>query len=231
MRQGRISAMVLAAVALVVVLAGCNVFAAPPTVKQVGKKPKAVVTIPFCASQPVQPGDPCEDLGNSGRAASGGDFRALIGIRVPVGTDGPRRFTAAVTHPERPDATIAFKENSSYARQLKRKAPRPNGFTYLGYSSRPFPIDEAEDVASRARAKVKLRVPDSLVGKVFKVRPVLGSYHVGGEGHGPQAPIKCGDVFEGRTDDSDYFDERFAICIDAPAEDNFKDLKVRIKEK
>ena len=229
MRRIRTSGLVLGAGALGVVLAGCNVFAAPPTVKQVGKKPKAVVTIPFCPSQLGQPGDPCEDTGNSEESAGGGDFRALIGLRVPNGTDGPRRFTARVTTA---GETVLFKRNASYARELKQGAPRPNGFTYLGYSSIPVTIDEQADVLARVRAKVKLRVPNSIVGKVFRVRPVLGAYQVGGKGHAPEAPIDCGsDVFEGRSTSTDYFDQRFAICIDAPAEDDFKNLKVRIKER
>jgi hypothetical protein len=228
MRRIRTGGLVLGAGTLGVVLAGCNVFAAPPTVKQVGKKPKAVVTIPFCPSQVGQPGDPCEDTGNSEENASGGDFRALIGLRVPNGTDGPRRFVARVTTA---DGTLRFRQNASYARELKQKAPRPNGFTYLGYSAR-LTIDEQADVLARVRAKVKLRVPNSLVGKVFRVRPVLGSYQIGGKGHEPQAPIDCGsDVFEGRSTSGDYLEQRFAICIDAPAEDDFKNLKVRIKER
>ena len=90
MGLGRVAIAGSASVALAAVLGGCVVFTAPPTVKQVGKKPKVAVKFEICLSS-FNPGSDCADFGNSNDVFPG-DYRLLLGFRVPKGTKAPQSF-------------------------------------------------------------------------------------------------------------------------------------------
>jgi hypothetical protein len=230
MRVGRATLAGLASLALAAVFSGCVVFQQPPTLKQRGKKPEVVVKFRACMSSDSMDST-CEATGNSGDYAAGGDFRLLVGFRVPKGTKAPKSFEAGTFQTSAGVSGPVLSRNASYKRELNQLAPRnAKKFKYLGYSSAP--IDVFDDTGDNASAlfRVKMTVPKDLVGKKFKVLPVLGSYQVS-DAQPADDPIDCGaDPF---ADDGlpAHSDEIWRICIDAPAQDEFKPLKVKIKPK
>jgi hypothetical protein len=230
-RAGKGTLAGLALFALAGVFSGCVVFQQPATIKQLGKKPKVSVKFRACMSS-TSPDSTCEDSGNSGNYAADGDFRLLVGLRVPKGTKAPKSFEAGTFQTSARGASgPVLSRNASYKRELNQKAPRnAKKFKYLGYSSQPITIpDDTGDNAS-ALFRVKMTVPKDLVGKKFKVLPVLGSYQVS-DAQPASDPIDCGpDPFES-TGNQSYFDSEWRVCIDAPAQDEFKPLKVKIKPK
>jgi hypothetical protein len=203
----QVAAIATASVALI--LGGCVEFQAQPEVEQVGTKPKVAVTFTICR---------CED------AAESGTYRLLVGFRVPKGTDAPKSIEPSQIETDGGTGTAAtvLGRNRSYIRELNRKAPKPKGFEYVGYSSEAFDVAGEIGFQGTARFKVKLGVPKELVGKRFKVRPVAGIYEVN-EDQPEDAPIACGkDPFK----DRDGFN-----CIDDPEKRNeMKDISVKVKE-
>src|SRR5918996_1190897 len=93
MGSGRVVLAGLASLALAAVFSGCVVFQQPPTLKQRGKKPEVVVKFRACMSS-TSMDSTCEDSGNSGNSGEPGDFRLLVGLRVPKGTKAPKSFEA-----------------------------------------------------------------------------------------------------------------------------------------
>jgi hypothetical protein len=230
MRFGRATIAGLASLALAGVFSGCVVFQQPPTLKQRGKKPEVVVKFRACMSSSSMDST-CEDTGNSGNNGEAGDFRLLVGLRVPKGTKAPKSFEAGTFQTSTSGATgPVLSRNASYKQELNSKAPRnAKKFKYLGYSSQPIALfGDTGDNAS-ALFRVKMTVPKKLVGKKFKVLPVLGSYQVS-DTQPASAPIDCGDD-PFADDDGAYFSNEWGICIDAPAQDEFKPLKVKVKPK
>jgi hypothetical protein len=231
MRFGRVAVAGLSSLALAAVFSGCVVFQQPATIKQLGKKPKVSVKFRACMSI-SGPGSTCPDRGNSEESAAFGDFRLLVGFRVPKGTEAPKSFEAGTFQTNGGGASApVLSRDASYKRELNQSAPRnANKFKYLGYSSEPINVDDDTGTSASALFRVKMTVPEDLVGKKFKVVPVLGSYQVS-DAQPASDPIDCGpDPFES-TGDQDYFDGEWRVCIDAPAQDEFKPIKVKIKPK
>jgi hypothetical protein len=230
MRVGRATFAGLACFALAGVFSGCVVFQQPPTLKQRGKKPEVVVKFRACMSSNSMDST-CEDTGNSDDNGESGDFRLLTGFRVPKGTKAPKSFEAGTFQTSAGVTGPVLSRNASYKRELNQLAPRnAKKFKYLGYSSAPIDIfDDTGDNAS-ALFRVKMTVPKTLVGKKFKVLPVLGSYQVS-DAQPASAPIDCGDDPFDDSGNQSYFDGEWRICIDAPAQDEFKPLKVKVKPK
>jgi hypothetical protein len=231
MRFGRATLAGLACFALAGVFSGCVVFQQPPTLKQRGKKPEVVVKFRACMSS-LSMDTTCEDTGNSGDPAFEGEYRLLIGVRVPKGTKAPKSFEAGAFQTSTSGATgPVLTRNASYKRELNQKAPRNvKKFKYLGYSSQPINVfDDTGDNAS-ALFRVKMTVPKKLVGKRFKVLPVLGSYQVS-DAQPQSDPIDCGDDPFADNGPAGHAGGEWRICIDAPAQDEFKPLKIKVKPK
>jgi hypothetical protein len=223
MKLGKLASVVLAFGALAALLSGCVVFKAPPVAKQIGKKPKVKVAFTLCESDSEGTTN-CPRLGND----EGSDFpngssgRLLVGLRVPKGTKAPRRFTQ-----KSGDLASAFSRDGSYKRELNAKAPKGPKFKWFGYISTTTSQwkGDGDSVGLQGRYKVKLRVPKRLVGKKFKVRPVIG-------GTQEQQPgeIDCGkSVFEYQDTDGDTFND--ILCINDPAPGQLRHIKVKIKRR
>jgi hypothetical protein len=229
MRIGRVALAGGATVALAAVFGGCVVFTGPATVKQVGKKPKVKVKFEICTST-LNPEFECPDLGNSDSTIGPRTARLLVGFRVPKGTKAPQSFEPAAVQTEMPPASVVLSRDADYKRELNQKAPRnAKRFKYLGYSSEPIAVPgDTGGFTASAAFKVKMRVPENLVGKRFRVRPVVGFYMVGDE-QPETEPIDCGA--------DPFVSEGFApvgtqrICIDSPAPDAFDNVKVKVKPK
>jgi hypothetical protein len=230
MKPGRATLAGLACFALAGVFSGCVVFQQPPTLKQRGKKPQVVVKFRACMSSRSMDST-CEDTGNSGSSAESGEFRLLAGFRVPKGTKTPKSVEARTFQTSAGVTGPVLTRNASYKRELNQLAPRnAKKFKYFGYSSAP--IDTFDDTGDNASAlfRVRMTVPKDLVGKKFKVLPVLGSYQVSGA-QPVNDPIACGaDPFADNGSQA-YFDGEWRICIDAPPQDEFKPLKIKVKQK
>jgi hypothetical protein len=232
MRFGRATLAGLACFALAGVFSGCVVFQQPPTLKQRGKKPEVVVKFRACLTS-ASMDTTCPDTGNSGDFPGSGDWRLLVGVRVPKGTKAPKSFEAGTFQTSTSGVSApVLSRNPSYKSELNQKAPRnAKKFKYFGYSSAP--IDVFADTGDNASAlfRVKMTVPKKLVGKKFKVLPVLGAYQVS-DAQPVSAPIDCGsDVFDEPDTDGEYLDGTYGICVDAPAQDEFKPLKIKVKPK
>src|SRR5687767_5533804 len=159
-------------------LSGCVVFQGPVRVKQVGDKPKVQVNFKICNSDDDEGTPPCPDLGNSGAEGNEANFsqgeEVLLGFRVPRGTKLPDQIRSRTNGVEG-----AFTRLATYKRQLNDIAPRPDGYKWFGYSASPRDDVERGNDDERfdlAAFKVRMRVPESVVGKRFKVRPVVGWY-------------------------------------------------------
>jgi hypothetical protein len=231
MRFGRVALVGGALVAAAAVFSGCVVFTGPATVKQVGKKPKVKVKFEVCMSVP-EPEFGCDDSGNSESSSGPGDSRLLIGFRVPKGTKAPQSFEPASVETANPPAgTLVLSRDADYKRELNQKAPRnAKKFKYLGYSSEPIDVPgDTGGFTGSAAFKVKMQVPDNVVGKRFRVRPVVGVYMVNDEQQPATEPIDCGpDPF---ASEGTGPSETLKICIDSPSADNFTNAKVKIKRK
>jgi hypothetical protein len=207
-RAGAIAAVMLLGVAL----GGCVVFKGNVKVKQVGDKPKVEVKFKICNSDPDAANPRCPDTGNSdseGSPSSSTNGEAvLLGFRVPRGTKLPDRIRSRTAGVEG-----AFEALPEYAQQLNDIAPRRDGYKWFGYSAPPFDNVQAGNDAPRfdlAGFKVKMRVPDRIVGERFKVRPVVGWYD---DAEIPGG-LDCG------PDPFDYYNEGqdgLTICIDSPS--------------
>jgi hypothetical protein len=231
MSLGRATSAGLACFALAAVFSGCVVFQQPSTLKQRGKKPEVVVKFRACMSS-FSMDTTCPDTGNGGDFFAVGDFRLLIGFRVPKGTKAPKSFEAATFQTSTSGAGgPVLSRNASYKRELNELAPRnAKKFKYFGYSSQPIAIpDDTGDNAS-ALFRVRMDVPKKLVGKRFRVLPVLGAYQVSGAQ--PESdPIDCGDDPFADNGVPAYGAGVWRICIDAPPQDEFTPLKVKVKQK
>jgi hypothetical protein len=222
----------LALFAVAGVFSGCVVFQQPPTVKQLGKKPKVSVKFRACMSN-SEMGSTCPDRGNSDDTLSSGDWRVLVGFRVPKGTKAPQSFEAGTFQTNGGGTTApVLSRDASYKRELNQRAPRnANKFKYLGYSSEPINVTDDTGTSASALFRVKMTVPEDLVGKKFKVLPVLGVYEVS-DVQPASGPIDCGDdLYEEPDSDTSYLNGTYGVCIDAPSKDVFKPLKVKIKPK
>ena len=160
--------------ALAAILSGCLVFKAPPTAKQIKDKPKVAVKFTICESDGEGKTD-CPRLGNDGGfdPADGSSGRVLFGLRVPKGTKVAKQF------PQRSGdllATSEFVRDASYKRSLNQTAPKGDKYRYFGYISDETNEWKGDDdeTGLEGEFKVKMKVPKDLVGKKFKVRPVVG---------------------------------------------------------
>lgn len=102
------------------------------------------------------------------------------------------------------------------------------GFRWFGYSSDEVTGEEL-DQADNATFKVRLGVPKRLVGKRFRVTPVLGVAQVN-DVMPITTPIVCADnPFEGT---GSGLDGTWMQCIDAPdSKAALKTLAVKVKKK
>ena len=175
-------------------LSGCVDFKGEPKGKQSSAKSVRISFKP-CAAGTTG----CPDIGDF----ENGDVRLLVGVRVPQGTSSPDSFTPRGTG-------VKFKRDGSYRGELNSKAPRPDGTTWLGYSSKVFDYSGSPP---SAKVALKLGLPND-IGKTFRFRPVLGFFQTSENGD----PVDCGpDPFAGEG----------TVCIDAPdAEDVEKSIKV-----
>jgi hypothetical protein len=229
MLRGRVAIAGLASLALAAIFSGCVVFTQPLSVKQRGHKAQVVVKFRACLSEV----DSTCDSGNSGNFPADGDFRLLVGFRVPKGTKAPQSFEASKfqTNASPGGTAPVLSRNASYKTELNQKAPRnANKFKYLGYSSEPINHPDDTGTSGSALFRVKMTVPKGLVGKRFKVLPVLGSYQVS-DAQPASDPIDCGDDPFESNGLGGLGDGEWRVCIDAPPQDDFKPLKVKVKPK
>lgn len=212
-RLGRIGGVVIAFGALAVVLSGC-VFQEPPKAKQIGKKPRVALSFKLCQPKAASPIPNCV---RSTFPPEGSQGRVLLGLRVPKGTKAPKRFSSAGGN-----MTSRFDRDGSYSRELMAKAPTGNQYKWIGYISAvtpPAPNPDRNRVGLRGAFRVDLRVPRRIVGKRFRVTPVLGATaQVPGE-------IDCGnDPFATDLDEGEEI-----MCIGDPEEGNLITRKPRIQ--
>jgi hypothetical protein len=221
----RVGTAALLGAGLCVVLTGCVVFRGPVKVKQIGDKPKVQVRFTICNSDDdPDPGYRCPDLGNSDDAGNetGVTFseRVLLAFRVPKGTKVPRTI-----RPVGGNAEGRFVPDRAYGAVLDDEAPTGRRYAWKGYVSTPVYDPGSPNDPYRfdlGRFKVKMKVPARIVGKTFKVRPVVG-WLVPEEGD-----IVCGAALYDRAIDGNG--ER--ICIDSPSPSTVrKSVKVKIERR
>ncbi len=159
------------------------------------------------------------------------DYRVLMGFRVPKGTKIPNVIRSkSVNADGGTGGVLKLNRDNTYASQLNRKAPHGPKFKYVGYSSQPVAVPNEAGFDSAARFKVGMKVPKSVVGKRFKVRPVLGSYQVS-PSQPANDPISCGpDPFDDNGGATDYQNETWKICIDSPLKNRFRNISVKIRD-
>jgi hypothetical protein len=208
----RLATLAALGAALALAFSGCLVFQSPPTAKQVGKKRQVAVKFTICESG----GPNCPDLGNYGAESQGsGGWYPLISFRVPKGTKVPEEsFTS-----RNPPGELDMYSTDSLAGQLNEIAPRTPKQRYLAFAG--FPDTEATGEGS-ARFKVKLSLPKRYHKKFFKVLPTVGWVR-GSSGES----VDCGDdPFASNAPGG-----RPTMCIDDPAPDEFKPIKLKLKKK
>jgi hypothetical protein len=204
---------VLGGAALTALLSGCIAFTGSPAIDQIKKKPKVALTFTVCKSN----GADCPNGNANSTGAS--TSTVLVGLRVPKGTKAPQQFNAqSVT--EAGSTSNSMVRDSSFKSELNQKAPKGNKFKWFGYVSE----DPADTPTGDAEAdfRVKLGVPDKLVGKKFKAAATVGwttSDLSGGVDCGPD-PF---DALEGEGAN--------AWCIDYPSRADLKNVKVKVKPK
>jgi hypothetical protein len=207
MRLGKFH-VVLGAAALTALLTGCIAFKGSPTAEQIKKKPKVALSFTVCESN----GADCPN-GNTD-TTSGGDATVLIGLRVPKGAKAPRQFNAkSVTSSG--TTSNAMVRDGSFKSELNQKAPKGAKFKWFGYVSE----QEADSTTDKeATFRVKLGVPQKLVGKKFKAAATVGWGVLD-----PGESVDCGpDPFENGEN---------AWCIDFPSQTDLKNVKVKVKPK
>ena len=216
MKVGKALGTGVALLALAVLITGCVEFVGNPKAKQAGKKPKVDVTFKVCSAGK-------ED---SKCAASGsGPARLLVAFRVPKGTKAPKRFVPRRVNGE---GEIELVRNPSYSTSLNEKAPRGKQLRWIGYSSDEVTNEEL-DLADTATFKVRLGVPKRLVGKRFRVTPVIGVAQIG-EAQPVDAPIVCADnPFDGTGNGPSA---TWMNCIaDPESKADLRPISVKVKAK
>ncbi len=169
----------------------------------------------------------CPNLGNSGDEGLQGvttpGEAVLLAFRVPRGTELPERIRALTAGMEG-----AFEPLPQYSQQLNDIAPRGRRFRWFGYSASPITDVNVGNDGQRceaARFKVVMKVPDGIVGKRFKVRPVVGWYDDADIPDG----LDCGpNPFAYYPDSAG----ESTICIDSPTRaQTRKSIKTKIEPK
>ena len=211
MKGGRALGAGIALLALAVLISGCVEFVGEPRIKQVAKKPKVDVVFKVCTS-----GKPNTKCGVEALDPPG---RLLVAFRVPKGTKVPKRFKPRRVNGE---GSIRLARNPSYSKSLNERLPKPKAFRWIGYSSGEV-TEEQVELADTAAFRVRLGVPKRLVGKRFRVTPVIGAAKTGEE-----QPIVCAaDPFVPTPNDQPY-----VYCIDdPPSKAELKPLTVKVKAK
>jgi hypothetical protein len=210
-KLGRVGAGAVLAISLGLVFGGCVVFQGPVTVKQVGNQPKVAVKFKVCNSDGDAAEPDCPKQGNSGSDGDPGGSSlgeaVLLGFRVPRGTGLPKRIRSLT-----PGVSGSFKRLPQYTAQLNDIAPHGPRYRWFGYSASPFDdVQQGNDSPRHdlARFKVLMDVPARIVGKRFKVRPVVGWYDDAELEDG----LDCGpDPFAYYSDGNNGS----TICIDSP---------------
>ena len=217
MKAGKALGAGIALLALTVVISGCVEFVGEPKARQVAKKPKVDVVFKLCTS-----GKPNTKCGVEALDPPG---RLLVAFRVPKGTKVPKRFKPRRVNGE---GSIRLARNPSYSKSLNERLPKPKAFRWIGYSSGEVTKEQLE-LADKAAFRVRLGVPKRLVGKRFRVTPVVGVAQIGEE-QPADAPIVCAeDPFEGTGATNN---QTLMHCIDDPAERaHLKPLAVKVKPK
>ena len=186
---------IVAALSAILLAAGCT----PKFDKIVGKTKgddKVKVKMTICVRDVSE--DVCND--EAPRQQRGDqELRHLIAIRAPKGTEVPDKFKTVSTSEK--GVTIRYSRSASYANQLRKKAPTPDGTKWHGFISRPIEI-----APDRARYKVIMGLPDD-PGSKFKYRPVTG---YAGTDPG-ESRINCGEsIFGGEENGGN------AVCASDP---------------
>ena len=179
MKTGKALGAGIALLALAALISGCVEFVGDPKAKQVGKKPKVDVTFKVCSAG--KENTKCTTGGV-------GPARLLVAFRVPKGTKAPKRFVPRRGNGE---GEIELVRNPSYSASLNEKAPRGKQLRWIGYSSDEVTNEEL-DLADTATFKVRLGVPKRLVGKRFRVTPIVGVAQISVE-QPIDAPVVCAD--------------------------------------
>jgi hypothetical protein len=218
MKAGKALGAGIALLALTVVISGCVEFVGEPRIKQVAKKPKVDVVFKVCTR-----GHAYSNCGGGLVAEPPG--RLLVAFRVPKGAKVPKRFKPRRVNGE---GSIRLARNPSYSKSLNERLPKPKAFRWIGYSSGEVTKEQLE-LADKAAFRVRLGVPKRLVGKRFRVTPVVGVAQIGEE-QPADAPIVCAeDPFEGTGATNN---QTLMHCIDDPAERaHLKPLAVKVKPK
>jgi hypothetical protein len=212
MKAGKALGAGIALLALTVVISGCVEFVGEPRIKQVAKKPKVDVVFKVCTR-----GHAYSNCGGGLVAEPPG--RLLVAFRVPKGAKVPKRFKPRRVNGE---GSIRLARNPSYSKSLNERLPKPKAFRWIGYSSGEVTKEQLE-LADTAAFRVRLGVPKRLVGKRFRVTPVIGAAKTGEE-----QPIVCAaDPFVPTPNDQPY-----VYCItDPPSKAELKPLTAKVKAK
>ena len=218
MKAGKALGAGIALLALTVLISGCVEFVGEPRARQVAKKPKVDVVFKVCTLGNLN--SKCE---GNGIAASPG--RLLVAFRVPKGTKAPKRFKPRRVNGE---GSIRLARNPSYSKSLNERLPKPKAFRWIGYSSDEV-TEEQLELADTAAFRVRLGVPKRLVGKRFRVTPVIGYAQIGEE-QPVDAPIVCAENPFKSTGTTNL--QTSMLCIDDPAKRaELKPLTVKVKPK
>lgn len=218
MKLARFVVAAAAGVLAAAILSGCVAFLGEPTAKQVAKKPRVAVAFKVCSA---------EDTGGEDHDCprvhqTGAHGRLLVAFRVPTGTSMPTAIKPKAV--EGAQVSVRLTRSASYTAQLNQLAPRRDGFRWFGYGSDELTAEELA-TGNWARFKTKLGVPKRLVGKRFRVAPVVGAVEVD-DAHPVDAPVDCnGDPFLRHTDNG-----HTTHCISDPrTAEEVENLVVKVK--
>lgn len=207
-----------AAAVLALALGGCVNFAGEPTAKQIKKTPRVAVSFKACFwDEETCPGE----INSPQQGSYPGHL--LVGLRVPKGTKVPTSFsTRRIIGGE---GQLILSRNRTYTQELNRKAPRRKNERWLGFSSRPVATDE-HDAGQTAVFRVVVRAPKRLLGKQFKVRPVVGWHSPVGDDD--RVNVNCHKNVYMKLVGAGV--DPYSQCISAPHQSSMDPVVVKLKK-
>ena len=170
-------------------------------------------------------GQPYSSYRNTIPVAQQGSYpgHLLVGLRVPKGTKVPTSFsTRRIIGGE---GQLILSRNRTYTQELNRKAPRRKNERWLGFSSRPVATDE-HDAGQTAVFRVVVRAPKRLLGKQFKVRPVVGWHSPVGDDD--RVNVNCHKNVYMKLVGAGV--DPYSQCISAPHQSSMDPVVVKLKK-
>ncbi len=185
------------ALGAVTLLSGCAVIAAQ-TAQQLGTIGAVRITTTICFSQ--QAG--CPDTGNSGYGATHAGFQVMLGYRIPQDASAPQAFNTTSGQ------FLSFGRDGSYAAELQRLLPAPEGQKWVGYRTAGLDSAPSSPTFSVAPSFGLRQGSDGApFSGPFSYRVVSGARVTPGN---PNAPVDCGPNPAGN-------DSNKTSCVDSPS--------------